>query len=361
MSLANTVLGVIWFGVIAYAIFGGADFGAGIWDLVAGGPEKGKHPRALLERSIGPVWEANHVWLIFVLVFLWTGFPDAFVSIMTTLYIPMMLAGIGIVLRGSAFAFRKWAPTLGGRQALGAAFAGASVVTPFFLGTVAGGVASGRVPPGNAAGDAWTSWINPTSILGGVLAVVVCAYVAAVLVSRDADRSELGDLAEYFRVRALVAGMAAGVLALVGAFVIRSDAPTLYDGLSRSYGLVIVAISGIAGVASLAAIYFRKRRMARVGAVAATVTILWGWAVGQYPWLLPEYLTIEQGAAADVVLVALLVAFVAAAAIAVPALIWLLTLTDRGTLDATSPTLAGSSEALLSALDERARARISDD
>ncbi len=350
MSLANVVLAVIWVGVVAYAIFGGADFGAGMWDLIAGDAHRGHHRRALLERSIGPVWEANHVWLIFILVYLWTGFPTAFVSIMTTLYIPLTIAGIGIVLRGSSFAFRKWAPTLAGRRALGATFAGASVLTPFFLGTVAGGVASGRIPLGNAAGDAWTSWLNPTSMLGGLLAVTTAAYVSAVLVARDAKRSGLMELSEYFRIRALVAGVVAGLAAFVGIFVIAADAPTLAAGLTRPYGLVIVGVSAITGIASLAAIYLRRARVSRVLAVAATSTILWGWAVGQYPWLLTDVLTIEDGAASDVVLTALLIAFVAAALIAVPSLIWLLTLTDRGVLDSDSPIREGSSDELLAEL-----------
>lgn len=353
MILPDIVLGIIWLGVTAYAVFGGADFGAGIWDLVAGGPDRGRHPRALLERSIGPVWEANHVWLIFVLVYLWTAFPEAFVSIMTTLYIPMTLAGIGIVLRGSAFAFRKWALTLRGRRALGASFAGSSVLTPFFLGTVAGAVASGRIPLGNARGDPWTSWINPTSALGGTLAVVGCAYVAAVLVTRDAARSGLTDLASYFRARALAAGVLAGVVALGGIFVIRSDAPTLYAGLTTTYGVIVILTSGAVGVVSLFAIFTRRRSLSRVTAVVATVTILWGWGIGQYPWLLPEVLTIEDGVAPDAVLVGLLVAFAAAGLIAVPALIWLLTLTDRGVLDTDQPVGEGSSEALLTLLAGR--------
>lgn len=347
MTLANAVLAVIWLGVTAYAVFGGADFGAGIWDLFAGSPERGAAPRALLERSIGPVWEANHVWLIFILVYLWTAFPEAFVSIMTTLYIPMMLAGIGIVLRGSSFAFRKWASQLKYRRMFGIGFAASSLLTPFFLGTVAGGVASGRVPLGNAQGDAWTSWINPTSMLGGTLAVVVSAYVAAVLAARDAARSDRKDLAPYFRKRALASGIIAGLVAGVGIFVIRADAPVLFEGLTDTYGAAVVLLSVIAGTTSLVAIYMRKRQVSRIAAVAATVTILWGWGIGQYPWLLPDVLTIEEGAAPDAVLVALLVAFVGAAFLAVPALIWLYVLTDRGALDTARPVRSDTSDALL--------------
>ena len=361
MTLANAVLAVIWLGVIAYAVFGGADFGAGIWDLFAGDPERGKEPRALLERSIGPVWEANHVWLIFVLVYLWTGFPEAFVSIMTTLYIPMMLAGFGIVLRGSSFAFRKWASQLRYRRMFGIAFAASSLLTPFFLGTVAGGVASGRVPLGNAAGDPWTSWLNPTSMLGGTLAVVVSAYVASVLASRDAARSNRADLASYFRTRALASGVVAGVVAAVGIFVIRADAPVLFEGLTDTYGGVVALVSLATGVTSLLSVYVRRHQVARIAAVGATATILWGWALGQYPWLLPDVLTIEEGAAPDAVLVALLVAFVGAALLAVPGLIWLYTLTDKGALDTARPVRSDTSDALLQRLVATEATSVDDD
>ena len=207
--LANTIAAIIWAGISTYALFGGADFGAGAWDLVAGGPEKGRRARALIEQAIGPVWEANHVWLIFVLVYLWTAFPEALVSIGTTMWIPLTLAALGIIFRGSGFAFRKWADTVGRQRFYGAGFAGASVLTPFFLGTVAGGVASGRVPLGNAAGDTLGSWLNPTSLLAGVMAVVATAFVAAVLITREADVDHDQVMTDYFRKRALGAGFVA--------------------------------------------------------------------------------------------------------------------------------------------------------
>ncbi len=231
MSLAEVILVIIWLGVSAYGVFGGADFGAGIWDLLAGGPQKGLRVRALLERSIGPVWEANHVWLIFVLVYLWTAFPEPFAAIASTMLVPLSLVALGIIFRGSAFAFRKWAGSVRRQRLFGATFAGSSVLTPFFLGTVAGGVASGRVPLGNAAGDPVTAWLNPTSLMGGTLAVVTCAYLAAVLVSRDAAEGDDQDLAEHFRRRALVSGLVAGFIALIGVFVLKFDAPNLFDRL----------------------------------------------------------------------------------------------------------------------------------
>src|SRR6476620_2430509 len=181
---------VLFFGVTAYALFAGADFGAGFWDLVAGGAQRGERPRALIDHSIGPVWEANHVWLIFCLVVLWTGFSVAFASIMLTLFVPLTLAALGIVLRGSSFAFRKAVLRTRDQRNFGAAFALSSVLVPYCMGAVAGAIASGRVPAGGQAGDPWSSWINPTSILGGTLAVCACAFLAATYLVWDARRLE---------------------------------------------------------------------------------------------------------------------------------------------------------------------------
>ncbi len=191
MSKADAVAGVLWVGVTLYAVFGGADFGAGLWSLLAGGGERGKRPRALIDWAIGPVWEANHVWLIFVLVVLWTSFSDAFGSIFSTLFIPLSLAALGIVLRGAGFAFHGVAARAGGRRVAEVLFGVSSVLTPFFMGTVVGAIASGRVPVGNATGDAVTSWLNPLSLLVGALFVATGAYLAAVFLISDARR--LGD------------------------------------------------------------------------------------------------------------------------------------------------------------------------
>ena len=191
-------------------------------------------------------------------------------------------------------------------------------------------------------------------MLGGTLAVVVSAYVAAVLAARDAARSERADLSSYFRIRALGAGVVAGIVAAIGILVIRADAPVLFHGLTTSYGEVVVLVSAVFGISSLVAIYLRRKQLARMAAVGATATILWGWALGQYPWLLPDVLTIEQGAAPDAVLVALLVAFVGAGLLAVPSLIWLYTLTDRGVLDSAGPVRSDTSDALLRTLTHEA-------
>src|SRR3954464_595491 len=177
-------------GITAYALFGGADFGAGFWDLTAGGARRGGGPRRVIGHAIGPVWEANHVWLIFCLVVLWTGFSEAFASITLTLFVPLSLAAFGIVLRGARFAFRKEVTRTSSQRNFGAAFAASSVLVPYCMGAVAGAIASGRVPAGGKAGDPVTSWINPTSVLGGLLAVTVCAYLASVYLVFDAARLE---------------------------------------------------------------------------------------------------------------------------------------------------------------------------
>src|SRR5262245_51735948 len=179
---------VLFIAVTAYALFGGADFGAGFWDLVAGGTKRGARARDVIDHSIAPVWEANHVWLVFCLVVLWTCFSEAFASITLTLFVPLTLAAFGIVLRGSSFAFRKAVFRTRDQRNFGATFAISSVIVPYCMGAVAGGIASGRVPAGGVAGDPWDSWINPTSILGGVFAVCVVAYLAAVYLVWDARR-----------------------------------------------------------------------------------------------------------------------------------------------------------------------------
>src|SRR4026209_2068145 len=220
----DTAAAILLFAAITiYAIFGGADFGAGFWDLTAGGTQRGQHPREVIDHSIGPVWEANHVWLVFIFVVLWTGFPEAYASITLTVFVPLGLAALGIVLRGSSFAFRKTVFRTRDRRNFGAAFALSSVLVPYCFGAVAGAIASGRVPPGGVAGDPWSSWVNPTSVLGGVLAVVVGAHLAAGYPVRDAPRPGDPVMAEYFRRRAVGAAVVAGVVAVIGIVVLYND------------------------------------------------------------------------------------------------------------------------------------------
>jgi cytochrome bd-type quinol oxidase subunit 2 len=328
MTLAEVVLSVMFVGLIAYGLFGGADFGAGIWDLLAGGTRRGARQRDLIEHSIAPVWEANHVWLIFVLVVLWTAFSGAFAAVVSTLYIPLTLAAFGMIARGAAFAFRKSVTTLGMRRFLGAGFALSSLITPFFLGAVVGGIASGRVPPGIAAGDVVTSWLNPTSVLGGVLAVLVCAYLAAVFLCGDARREGADDLAEQFRARALGTAVVTGLTGVAGLFVLRADAPLLFDGLTGRAAPVVV-LSVVAGLAALWLVVTRHYAPARLASALAVTAILAGWAFAQYPYVLVPEVTIEEAATGRATLVAMLVALLGGAVLLVPALIYLYVLFQR--------------------------------
>ncbi|SFK53948.1 cytochrome d ubiquinol oxidase subunit II [Geodermatophilus ruber] len=328
MTLAEVVLSAMFVGLIAYGLFGGADFGAGIWDLLAGGTRGGARQRDLIERSIAPVWEANHVWLIFVLVVLWTAFPTAFAAVVTTLYIPLTLAAFGMIARGAAFAFRKSISTAGMRRFLGASFALSSLGTPYFLGAVVGGVASGRVPPGIAAGDVLTSWLNPTSVLGGVLAVLVCAYLAAVFLCADARREGAEDLLRQFRARALGTAALTGAVGIVGLFVLRADAPLLFDGLTGR-ALPVVLLSVVAGLAALVLLWTGRYVAARAASALAVTAILLGWAVAQYPYVLVPELTIEEAAGGRTTLVALLVALGVGALVLLPSLVYLYWLFQR--------------------------------
>ncbi|MGY1661718.1 cytochrome d ubiquinol oxidase subunit II [Geodermatophilus sp. SYSU D00705] len=340
MTLADAVLSVMFVGLIAYGIFGGADFGAGIWDLLAGGTRRGGPQRGLIERSIAPIWEANHVWLIFVLVVLWTAFPGAFAAVVTTLYIPLTLAAFGMIARGAAFAFRKSVNTLGLRRFLGACFALSSLATPYFLGAVVGGVASGRVPPGIAAGDVLTSWVNPTSALGGVLAVLVCAYLAAVFLCADARREGADELASQFRTRALGTAAVTGAAGIAGLFVLRADAPLLFEGLTGR-ALPVVALSVAAGLAALGLLATRRYVPARAASALAVTAILVGWAVAQYPYVLVPDLTIEEAAGGRATLVAVLVALLGGSLLLLPALVYLYVLFQRAPPQGAAAPAAG--------------------
>ncbi|WP_328535182.1 cytochrome d ubiquinol oxidase subunit II [Streptomyces sp. NBC_00344] len=320
--LADVTLAVMWAGLTCYALFGGADFGAGFWDLLAGRDRRGLPQRRLIEHSIGPVWEANHVWLIFVIVLLWAGFSPVFAAVLSTLYIPLTLAALGIIARGAAFAFRKASTELWQQRLFGACFALSSVVTPFFLGTVAGGVASGRVPPGIAAGDTLTSWVNPTSLLGGALSVLTCAHLAAVYLCADAAREEDAALVSGFRRRAMLSGLLSGLVALAGIAVLDHDAPLLFHGLTHR-ALALVVVSGVAGVLGLVLLAARRFVPARAAAALAVATILWAWGAAQYPAMLVPGVTVSDAASVDSVLTACLIALGVGFLILIPSL-WLL-------------------------------------
>jgi cytochrome d ubiquinol oxidase subunit II len=330
--LADLAAALTLVGVTAYVVLGGADFGAGFWDLTAGGAERGAPVRALIKRAMSPVWEANHVWLIFVLVMLWTAFPEAFGSISSTLAIPLFLAGLGIVLRGGAFALKGEAATIAEARALGATFALSSVLVPFFLGASAGAIAVGEVPLGNAAGDEWGSWTGTFPIFVGLLAVVTGAHLAAVFLGADALRAGRPELVRAFRARALGSGLVAGALAIAGLALVNSEAPDLYDGLTSGAGLACVIGSAIAGLTTLVLEWRERFEIARYSAAAAVAAIVAGWAFAQEPYLLPPDVTVREAAAPDTTLTALLIAAALGLALLLPALAWLFRLALSGRL-----------------------------
>jgi cytochrome d ubiquinol oxidase subunit II len=331
--LPELCLGVAIAGLTAYAVLGGADFGAGFWDLTAGGPQRGGRVRGMVQRSMGPVWEANHVWLIFVLVIVWTCFPVAFGSITSSLYIPLLIAAAGIIFRGTAFALRGQAATINEARVLGGLFALSSVLVPFCLGASLGGIAAGEVPVGNADADPISSWLNPTGVLVGVLGVLTGAYLAAVYMAADSVRAGLPDLERAFRARALGAGLASGAVAIGGLAVLDADAPELFDGLTSGGGLACVVLSALAGVVTLALVWRGRFETARYTAAAAVAAVTVGWAVAQSPDLLPGELTLEAAAAPDATLVAVLISVAVGLLLLIPSLYWLYSLTLRGRLD----------------------------
>ena len=318
-------------GLAFYAVLAGADFGIGFWELTAGRGERADEIRRAAHDGMAPVWEANHVWLIFVLTVVWTAYPSAFGSIASTLEVPLFIAGIGIVLRGGAYAMRSDAASPREQRAVETVFSISSILTPFALGCAIGGIASQRVPVGNAAGNLFTSWLNPTSLTIGVLAVAAAAYTAAVFLSADAARHGSTELAERFRRRALGAGVAAGAVSLAGVVVLHYDAKPLFHGLVHGVGVVALAASLVCGVATLALVGRRRYEPARytaAGAVAATIA---GWAVAQQPVFL-RGLSIRQAAAPYDTQVAVVIAVVAGGVILFPSLALLFRLTLGGHL-----------------------------
>jgi cytochrome bd ubiquinol oxidase subunit II len=332
VSRADIAAAILWVGATFYALFGGADFGGGLWDLVAGWDEKGAKPRAVIRRSLTPVWEANHVWLIFVLVVLWTAFGGAFSAIFTTLYVPLAVAALGIVLRGAGFAFGKSIEGLRERRLAGATFAASSVLTPFFMGTVVGAIAAGNVPAaGN--GEPFSSWIQPLPLLIGAMFVASGAYLSAVFLVGDARRAGEPEMEDYFRRRALGAALVAGVFAAVGLIALHSEAHYVYDRLLHQ-GLPLVILSALCGLGLLVAIWRHASTLVmRPLAAGAVAAVVWGWGAAQFPYLLPESLRIDQAAAPGPTLNVIFGVFAVAAILVLPSLALLYTLSQRELLE----------------------------
>ncbi len=325
----------ILFGIIAaYALFGGADLGGGIWDLLAGSAERGAAPRDLIDEAITPVWEANHVWLVFILVVLGTAFPPAFAAIMTALFVPLSLSLLGIVLRGVGFAFRHTAQRLRMRQLTGALFAASSLITPFFLGTAVGAVATGQVPV-HPSGNVLAAWTSPTAVLTGFLFVAACAYVSAVFLIPEARQRGHQDLMRYFVLRATAAGILTGVLAGGTLAELSVSAPRLFSRLMSS-ALPLVAISIAAGIAVLVMLWLRWYYSVglRVAAAVAVTAVVWGWGLAQYPYLFPTSLSLAAGSAPTGSLVAELVVAGLAVLLVAPGFALLYVLQQRRMLTA---------------------------
>jgi cytochrome bd ubiquinol oxidase subunit II len=339
MALADVPAILILVGIAAYIVLAGADFGAGLWYLLAGPGPKGRPVRNFTYHAMAPVWEANHVWLIFVLVVTWTAYPTAFGSIASTLAVALFVAAIGIIMRGTTYALRSGAaPDRESEGVTGFIFGASSVLTPFALGAAIGGIASGRVPVGNAAGDLATSWLNPTSIMTGVLAVATSGYLAAVYLAGDATRSGEAQLARTFQRRALLMGLVAGALAIAGLVVLRSDARALFDDLTSGAGIVAVIASAAAGVLTLALVRAERYEPARFSAALAVAAIVAGWGIAQSPDILPG-LTVRAAAADGSTLVALLISIAAGFIVLLPSLAMLFGLVLRGRFDTGAPAV----------------------
>jgi cytochrome bd ubiquinol oxidase subunit II len=330
----------LWFalvGLALYTVLGGADFGAGFWQLVAGRGKQADEIRDEAHHAMAPVWEANHVWLIFVLTVVWTAYPAAFGSIASTLSIPLFIAGVGIVMRGGAYALRGGTRTAGEQRRVDTIFALSSVLTPFALGTVIGAIASERVHLGNPGGSLVTSWLNPTSIAIGVLAVASGAYTSAVFLSGDAERHGDHALADRFRARALGAGLAAGAVAIGALIVLHFDAERIFRRLTQGVGLPALVASVIAGLATLALVWRRRYEPARYLAAVAVAATIAGWALAQNPVFL-QGLTIHEAAAGHDTLVAVVVAILVGGLLLFPSLALLFRLTLGGELRESGPS-----------------------
>jgi cytochrome bd ubiquinol oxidase subunit II len=326
--VADAVGAILLASITLYAVLAGADFGGGLWDLLAGTTARGRAPRGLIDESITPVWEANHVWLVFDLVIFWTAFPRAFASVMTVLALPIWLAAGGIVLRGAGFAFRKEITRLGQQRAAGAAFAFSSLLTPFFMGTVVGAIATGTVPA-NATHASLAAWTSPTALLAGFLFVAACGYLAAVYLIAEAGRRGDRAMQTYFTRRAQGAAIVAGALSLAALFELRNADPALYARLTgRALPLVVVA--GVCGLAVLTLITAGRPKGSRIIAALGVAAVIWGWGVAQYPVLLPgTTVTLTSAGAPQTTFVALVVVAIAAVILLVPSFALLFTLQDR--------------------------------
>jgi cytochrome bd ubiquinol oxidase subunit II len=330
MTLTYAVLIILWLSLIVYAVLGGADFGGGIWDFFAFGPGA-ERQRRLIGQALGPVWEANHVWLIFLIVGLFTAFPSAFSVLSTALIVPFTLALIGIVLRGAAFIFRaQAAEAVTFRKIWGRVFSTASTITPFFFGTAAAAVASGqvRVEAGRVQTDLLRGWTTPFALTIGALALSLCAVLAAVNLMIEAQNSNDAELVEAFRQRAIIAGAITLVFDAVAFILSPFQAPLLWNGM-LDHALPLVIATALIGMGAAASLLLKRYRLARVLAFTVTAFIFASWGLSQFPYLIPVTVTINNAASPPSTLLALLIGTSIGMALLLPSL-WLLFHVFRG-------------------------------
>ncbi len=324
MPLEYWLAGALMASLTLYALGAGADFGGGVWDLLSSGP-RARAQRDLIAHAIGPIWEANHVWLILAVVLMFVCFPVAWAALSTALHIPLTLMLLGIVLRGTAFTFRSYDDASDSVQRRrGRVFAVASVITPVMLGVCVGAVAAGsiRVEGGRVLGGFVRPWLAAFPLSVGALATVLFAFLAAVYLTLEAGEDEA--LREDFRRRALASGIAVGVLAFVSLALARRGAPLVWEGLhGRDWSLPLRVATALAAVGALAALWRRSFRLARTCAVLQVTLVLWGWGVAQFPFLVPPDLSFARAAAPPAVLRMVLAALAAGTVILAPSL-WIL-------------------------------------
>ncbi len=325
-TLATLSAILAWVALIAYAIFGGADFGGGIWDLLATGPTA-ERQRVAIARGMGPVWESNNVWLIFMLVVTWTAFPIVFAGVSTALFIPITLAVIGIVLRGAAFSFRSnYGLEVGSGIRWGHVFNIASTITPFLFGTMAGALASGNIrvsgSPIQVQANPWTTWTTPFALACGLFAVGLCSVLAATYRTVDAHSAGDVEVARDFRQRALIAGAVTAALGALAAVLAISEAPTLWHGLvGKALPLSIAAV--VIGLGTAAVLLRHLDSLARVLVAAETVCILLAWGVAQWPYLIVPDVTVDSAASPASVLGPMLIVAILGLLVLIPSLWYL--------------------------------------
>jgi cytochrome bd ubiquinol oxidase subunit II len=308
--------------LLFYAISGGADYGAGLWDLLARG-RRASEQRRLIEDAIGPIWEANHVWLILVIVILFTAFPAAFAAIATALHIPLTLLLIGIVLRGSAFTFRSYTPGPAPHgHYWGGIFSAASTITPILLGIILGTIATGKIRFSNGVlQSGFFTWLSPFPFAVGFFALSLFAFLAAVYLTVEADKLEIQ---EDFRLRSLIAALAVGVMALIVFLLSSIEAPRIFRGIaSGGWALMLHIVTGIFAVGTFYFLFLRRYKWARAFAILQVVFILSGWAAAQYPYIIEPDFTVHSAAAPEKTLKLLLIALIAGALLLFPCLAYL--------------------------------------